>query len=179
MTERTETGETSPRAERAETVNLSQTSLEKVEADLVRMSQSGAGQIQAGEVEIRQGGAGQIRADQVSANQALIGMVEAGTVNLSHSPLAMAKCWEIHVKESPIVASFSENARLEDVQANLIVARRIEGGPVRSIVLLAGKVDGPVETVLDTPRAMLAGLMAGVGAGMVIFVAKLLTRRKR
>jgi len=54
----------------------------------------------------------------------------------------------------------------------------VTGESIRSTILLSGNINGNVETVLDTPRAMLAGLTAGVAVGLVLFAGKLLTRRK-
>jgi hypothetical protein len=39
-------------------------------------------------------------------------------------------------------------------------------------------VDGPVDTVLDTPRAILAGLTAGIAFGLVYLAGRLLVRRR-
>jgi len=39
-------------------------------------------------------------------------------------------------------------------------------------------VEGPVETALDTPRALLAGLAAGMGAGLVLLIGSLARRRR-
>jgi len=65
---------------------------------------------------------------------------------------------------------------MAESQAGAIIAREVHGGFVQTTILLASKVDGPVESVLDTPRAMLAGLTAGVAIGLVMFVGKLLRR---
>jgi hypothetical protein len=47
-----------------------------------------------------------------------------------------------------------------------------------TVILLAREVHGPVETVLDTRGALLAGLVAGVAIGMVLYVGRLLSRRR-
>jgi hypothetical protein len=46
-------------------------------------------------------------------------------------------------------------------------------------VVLAQKIDGQVETTLDTRGAILAGLVAGIAAGLVSLVGRLLSQRKR
>ena len=60
----------------------------------------------------------------------------------------------------------------------LVVARQVQGNPIHTTVLLAGKVEGAVETTIDTPRAALAGLIAGITVGLVLFVFRLLSRNK-
>jgi hypothetical protein len=60
----------------------------------------------------------------------------------------------------------------------LLVAQQVRGGSIKTAVLLAGQVDGPVETSLDTPRALLAGLAAGIGAGLVLLIGSLAKQRR-
>jgi len=66
-----------------------------------------------------------------------------------------------------------------DSSAALLVARQVTGGPIRTGILLAGKVEGPVETRVDTPRALLAGGVAGLVTGLVLLVAQLFRKRMR
>jgi hypothetical protein len=59
-----------------------------------------------------------------------------------------------------------------------MVARQVQGA-AHSTILIAGRVEGPVETALDTPRSILAGLAAGIAVGLVLLVGRLLTQRRR
>jgi len=61
----------------------------------------------------------------------------------------------------------------------VVVAREVHGEALRTVVLLAGRVDGPVETMVDTPRALLAGLAAGIGTGLVLVLFRLLLGRRK
>jgi hypothetical protein len=45
--------------------------------------------------------------------------------------------------------------------------------------LIARNVQGPVETILDTRGAAVAGLLAGLAIGMVLLSGSLLRRRER
>ena len=49
---------------------------------------------------------------------------------------------------------------IKDVCAGVVITRNMRGENIRTGVLLTGQIDGNVETILDTPRAMLAGLTA-------------------
>ena len=62
---------------------------------------------------------------------------------------------------------------MEDARAGAIVAREVHGDRIRGGVLIAGKVQGNVETVLDTAGAVAAGLAAGVGLGLLLYIAGL------
>jgi hypothetical protein len=47
-----------------------------------------------------------------------------------------------------------------------------------TLVLLAGQTNGPVETLLDTRGALLAGLVGGTLTGLVLFAGNLFFRRR-
>jgi hypothetical protein len=72
----------------------------------------------------------------------------------------------------------SDTVQMKDSSAGVLVAGQIQGGNIRTGLLLAGKVEGQVETLLDGPRAMLAGLTAGAAFGLVLFLMRLLKIRK-
>jgi len=74
---------------------------------------------------------------------------------------------------------YTQTAHLNEAQAGLVVARQVEAGNLRTAVLLASRVEGNVETLVDTQRAMLAGLTAGIAMGLVLFLVRLLTSRRR
>jgi hypothetical protein len=67
---------------------------------------------------------------------------------------------------------------MRDAQAGLVIARRVEGSPVQTKILLAGQVDGPVETVIETQQAAIFGLFTGAVMGLVLFALSRLGGRK-
>jgi hypothetical protein len=74
---------------------------------------------------------------------------------------------------------YAQAVELHEAQAAVVVAREVHSGSLRTGVLLAGRVEGPVETIVDTPRALLAGLSAGIGIGLVLFLFQLLLGRRK
>jgi hypothetical protein len=162
-----------------EAVNLSQTQVECIEAELVRASQSGIGKVNATEVEIRQGGAIGVDAEKVSIVQGGILMTQSDQLDISQGGLGVANVGDVTFNNSQVGAVFSDTANLNEATANLLVTRRVYGGPVRSTILLAGQVDGPVETMLDTPRALLVGIAAGMSMGLLLFLGNILTGKNR
>ena len=76
-----------------------------------------------------------------------------------------------------MVALSSERATLVESRVGMVVAREVDGGPIRTGILLAGRVDGRVEAQMDTADAVKAGLVAGAAAGIVYFLTRLLLRR--
>ena len=83
------------------------------------------------------------------------------------------------ITESSVGVMYTDTAELTETQAGLIVARQVHGTPIKTTVLLAGEVEGPVETYFDTPRALLAGLTADATVGLVLFIGNLVSRWKR
>jgi hypothetical protein len=66
----------------------------------------------------------------------------------------------------------------QDSLSGILVGRQVQGEKIKTSVLLASKVEGEVETTLDTPRALLAGLTAGVALGLVLWLGQLITGRR-
>jgi hypothetical protein len=105
-------------------------------------------------------------------------MVNAGTVNLSEGGIGLVRSEQAAVSNGGVNILYTGSAQLQDTQTALMVARQVQGA-ARSTILIAGQVEGPVQTTLDTPRAILAGLTAGIAVGLVLFVGRLLTLRRR
>jgi len=165
--------------ETAETINLSQASVGTIEAELVRMSQSSAGQINATEVEVRQSISLQVEAENITLHQGGAGMIRSEHLEMSQGGFAIGVANEAVIRDSSVGALYTEHSEVAHSMAGVLVTRQVTGDHNRTVFMLAGRVDGSVETVLDTPRAMLAGLVAGVAVGMVLFVGSLLRDRRR
>jgi hypothetical protein len=73
---------------------------------------------------------------------------------------------------------YSQSSEINNSRVGLVVARELEASSVRAGILLSGQVNGDVETILDTPRALLAGLTAGVVTGLVMFFLRMISNRR-
>jgi hypothetical protein len=96
---------------------------------------------------------------------------------MQNSAVLVARSGETVIQQSAVGMLYADQAIMDNVNARIIIARQVNGGPIRPVVLLAGRVEGPVEPALDTPRALLAGLTAGVAFGLVMWLGRLLRRR--
>jgi len=159
-----------------ESVNLTNSTVEKVQAELVRVNQSNVSHIIANEVEFRQGAVNRIEAQKVDFDSGAVLMVEADTFTLSDGTVIAARGNNLIVNDGSVTTLYSGTAELHNAKAGLLAARHVKGENLQTTILVTGKVDGQVTAVLDTPRAVLAGLVAGIAAGMVIFAGKLLTK---
>jgi hypothetical protein len=162
----------------ADSVNITQAPVGKINAESVRMSGSSAGEIYASEVEIRQGGALKVQAERLDISQSNIANVEAEVAAFDHTFNGFVKANQVSINDGRVSILYSGSSELTNSATGMLVANEVRGDSIRSGVLLTSRVTGNVETVLDTPRAMLAGLTAGIATGLVIFMGTLLTRRK-
>ena len=72
----------------------------------------------------------------------------------------------------------AEDMRLTGSRAGIAIAGKAHLRDSSTVVLLAREVNGQVETVLDTRGAVVAGLVAGMAAGLVLLAGRLITRRR-
>jgi len=163
----------------AEAVNLTNSSVEKVQAELVRVNQSSVSQIVANEVEFRQGAVNHIEAQKVDFDSGAVLFIDADTLTLSDGAAIAGRSNNLIVNNGSVNTLYTGTAELHDAKVGILAARQVNGKNLQSTILLAGTVEGQVTTTLDTPKAVLAGLVAGIAAGMVIFAGKLLTKGKQ
>jgi hypothetical protein len=123
-------------------------------------------------------GVAKIAAQHVNFTDGMAGIIEAGTLEISDSAAIMIQSQTASVKDALAGAIITNTANIQDTQVNVLVAQEIHGGPVRSIILLAGNIEGTVETYLNTRQVLFAGLAAGIGVGFVLLFRQFFTRHK-
>jgi hypothetical protein len=161
-----------------EVVSLENVAVEFVKGDLVKAKSAAIGELSATTVELSQTGAQRIDSQTVTVHQGGAGMITADTVDIAQGGVGVVRARDASVAGSVGVVA-ADTADLNGAQAGIVVANNVQGDSMRSFVLLASQVDGNVETVLDTPRAILSGLVAGVAMGLVFLVGRLLDRGRR
>jgi hypothetical protein len=70
------------------------------------------------------------------------------------------------------------SVEMKSSRAGVILANEANCENSSTLILLARDVKGNLQTALDTRQAALAGLVAGVAIGMVLFVGNLLSRKR-
>ena len=66
----------------------------------------------------------------------------------------------------------------EGSAAGLVIAQQVNGENIQTKLLLAGKVDGSVETLLDTNQALFFGIAAGAVISLFLLIGQFFTRRR-
>ena len=151
-------------------------SAEKVQADLVRVHQSGVKEIAAQEVGLHETAVGRVTAATLTAHESAAGVVQAENATFAESGIGAARAETLQLQGNAGVL-FSGDASVADSAVGVLAGRSLRAERVNTVVLLAGEVEGEVQTVLDTRGAILAGLVGGVTAGIFLAAAQFLFRR--
>jgi hypothetical protein len=72
----------------------------------------------------------------------------------------------------------ANTVQVENSYVGAVAGREVRGERIESLVLLAGRVEGEVHTVVDTRGAVIAGLVGGLFAGLILLVGRIAFRRK-
>jgi hypothetical protein len=179
-------GETmSPRSEmleesQPEVVNLIDSQADLIEADLVRTSRSYVGSLNAEEVELHQAAAMDVKAHTLNANSSVMGLSHATINNTRNSIVLAARSDHMDLGNSLTGAIYAENVTLaEGSQTGILVTGNATGEKIRTVVLVARQVNGPVETMLNTRQVVLASVLTGVTSGILLLLGQILFRRKK
>ena len=159
-------------------VKLENIPVDHVQAELVVVQNSLVQHISSTEAEIVQSGVFQVDGDRIEIHQGGAGLAQTTSLQIQQGGVGVAQADQISVT-GLVGLGVADRLELDNSQAGLLLANEIHTTGSRSVFMLAGHIDGPVETVLDTPRTILAGLVAGVAVGLVLMVGNLLTRRRR
>ncbi len=135
--------------------------------------------IEADTVNINQGGASEVRAAQVDMHLSGAGSVDGEVVHLDEAAAVVVRGTSVLLMESTAGIVVAGDAAIDGSRALLISGGTVHATEVSTGVLLAREVHGDVNAILDTRGALLAGLVGGLAAGGMIFLASLLAGRKR
>ncbi len=161
-----------------EVVNLINTQAELVDAELVRVSNSRVGRMQAEEINITRSGVIGLSGDTVSGRDSWIGAVQGDHVTLNNGGVVALQAEQMTLNGNAGFVKANQLDMAEGSTVGILSAGKVSAEKVRTVLLLAGKVEGPVETVLDNRRILLASLVAGIATGGVLLLGKFLFRRR-
>jgi hypothetical protein len=159
-------------------VNLDNANIELIHGNQVHVTESAVNQIDADQVDMLDSHANMVDTHSFSARDSFINQAHSETMTLSDSNVGVAYTQEATLGGN-IGALFTQAATLNESRAGLLVAREIHGDRIQSGFFLAGRVDAPVETVIDVRSALIIGATTGVVMGAVLGFIGLLVRRKK
>lgn len=164
-------------SEHPQVTNLAHVDVEIVDAELVRMHQSSAQVIQSEDVELSQSAGLEVNATNVKTHQSALGLLQANEVTMQNSGVvaARAETMSINGQAGVVVAGSVE---FGNAYAGVVAGREIHGERIESIVLLSRCVEGNITTVIDTRGALIAGLVGGLVAGIMLLLGRMLFGKK-
>lgn len=139
----------------------------------IDVSRSGVQNITGTKVDFQQGGVGNIQAEDVQLTQAVVGIVETVHFSVGDGGVGIVRAQDAAVTDCGVLFMFSNAIDMKESMSTLIVAQEVKAEKINTKVLLAGTVEGHVETVLDTSHALLAGLIAGATVGTILLLSQL------
>jgi len=166
-----------PKVDQSQVTNISQADVQSVHAELVRMHQASAENIIADEVELQQSAAGNMKANHVSAHQSALARVEAGEVLAQNSALGFVQAEKVSVS-GYTGAVLAGSADLHHGMAGFVAGREVHVQNARTILLVAQNVNGNVTTLVDSRSALIAGLVGGLFAGLMLLLGRTLFGRE-
>jgi hypothetical protein len=104
--------------------------------------------------------------------------VQGGAVTMNGVGAGAVRAQEA-VLTGQVGAMLADEASLIESRAGILAANSVTADRVRTVVLLAKRVEGPVETALDTRQVLIASLATGFVAGAVILIGQLLFGRHK
>ena len=165
-----------PEIDSPQVTNISHADVHNIRAEVVRMHQADAEVIIADEAELQNSAAGNVKAKTISGNMMLLGAVKADEVSVVNGGVGYAQAGTMSVSgyTGAVVAGSVE---VHHGFAGFVAGREVHVNESRTGILLARTVNGDVTTVLDTRGALIAGLTAGLFAGLMLLLGRMLFRR--
>jgi hypothetical protein len=173
----TEASNLSEFSEQSQVANLSQTTVENVKAELVRMHQSSAGEIQAEDVELNMSAAASVNSARVSTRSSAIAALQSVEVTTENSAIGAAQAERMSLR-GVAGAVMGSSVELDHAHVGILAGREVRGEQIKTVILLSGKVEGNVTTVMNTRSALIAGLVGGLFAGIMLLLGRGLFGRK-
>lgn len=122
--------------------------------------------------------AAEVIASQVNIQDSAVMHLQGEMVTATNTGIMLASVQHFDASTTGVGGLFSDTVHLHESQVGLVVGRQVTGEVIRTKILLASKVEGQVETLIDTPRTLLFGISAGVATGLVLTLFRLVLKRK-
>jgi hypothetical protein len=143
-----------------EFINIKQSTVRSIEGGHIELQQVGALSIDGERIDITQGASAILRGNDVSLNQSISAVTAAdnASINFSLSPLTVSR----------------EQTTASRSAVGIMAAREIKSENTSAFLLLSGKVEGNVTTLLDWRSAL---ALSSVLGGLWGFFSILLKRK--
>jgi hypothetical protein len=153
---------------RAGKVEIVQGGATNVEADTVSVHQGGLTNVNARLVDVRLGGIAYARADDIKVNMGGVALARADRVNVELGSLGVSFAREAHLTQGFARSVVAQDVRVDQgLVGTMVTGRATFDRPSGVLMLIAGRVDGPVKALLDWRSALAFGAAFGLLWGIV------------
>jgi hypothetical protein len=155
--------------------DLEKSDIEFIEGEFVNIKQSTVRSIEGGHIELQQVGALSIDGERIDVTQGASAILRGNDVNLNQSISAVtaADNASINFSLSPLTVS-REHTTATRSAVGVMAAREIKSENTSAFLVLSGKVEGNITTLLDWRSALALGSVLG---GLWGFFSVLLKRK--
>lgn len=151
----------SRKADAPQSAYMKNLSSDSVDAQVVEMHQSGASKVTAESVKAIDSFLGETNCQTAGINKGLCGYIHTDQVAVDHGFTGILSTGEA-VMNGPVGITAARSVRMNGSRSGIIMAREVHGAKVKTVFLLANRLDAPVETVVDTRSIALFGAAAGL-----------------
>ncbi|MBE3115714.1 hypothetical protein IMZ68_00775, partial [Candidatus Bathyarchaeota archaeon] len=124
-----------------------------------------------------EGATNKITGNKVSITNSPVAFIQANSVDLTSSSAVSVRSQEATINGSAGLL-VSQVATINDSRSGVIISRDVHGTKINTVVLLAGKVNGPVETIVDRQSLFKMALIAGAAYAVVSSLFRLFKRHR-
>jgi hypothetical protein len=162
------TASTDESSKRPANVEIYQGGADRVDGDVVTITQGGATTVSAGSVNIRQGGIANAQAEDITVSMGGVALARADRVSVEMGGLGIAFAREAHVTQGVSRSLIAKDVHIDQSLVGTAMAGRATfDRPSAIFLLIAGRVEGPVQAMLDWRGAIAFGAAFGVVAGLL------------
>ncbi len=137
-------------------------------ADVVTVREGGIGTARARAIEVQGGAIGTAEATDIAVSQGAIGIARGGKVSVEMGALGIAIADQARVSQGAAQAIIAREATFEQGVLGTVVAGRLTVRQPSFVgIILAGRVDGEVRTLLDWRGALAVGAVISLVVGVL------------
>lgn len=154
--------------ERPASVGITQGGAAMVEGDTVGITQGGVTTVNARSVQVHQGGIVSAEADDINVNMGGIVLARADRISVEMGGLGVSFAREAHLTQGAARSVIAQNVHVDQGLIGTALAGRVTfERPAGVLLLLAGRVDGPVRAMFDWRGALAFGAAFGLLVGLL------------
>jgi len=162
--------------EHREPTSRGRRSIDSDAAEVAALDGRYLGEITAGEAHINRSAAARVRASLVDAVQSKLGLVRANEVWMRGGTAGAVRAETADLAGCAGVVA-GNTVRTGKATAAVVVGREIHAEKIESLVVFGNRIEGEVHTVFDSRQAIMAGMLGGLLAGLILSLTRVLFRR--